>query len=184
MSERSRRLLRSPAKKDPPFVALWRVSEDAFWSKAGRWYSGSGMTTRCDPARAVHLKILPDGDPQKLPRMVPTMDWAPPSFPTNPSTMRKSSATLRGPGPASLNSGYGSTDRSIEKGAPFWKATGVFWRASKCPGWNEPTRRSAVNSEEFSEQEPRRPRISRAEITQHVADLGRGFAARRKGRLL
>src|ERR1700730_313444 len=32
------------------------------------------------------------------------------------------------PGPASLNSGYGSTHRSIESGAPFGKGRGLFLR--------------------------------------------------------
>jgi hypothetical protein len=43
---------------------------------------------------------------------------------------------IRGPGPASLSSGYGSTHRSINCGVPFWKGTGVFWRAGRGPEWN------------------------------------------------
>src|SRR5712671_638105 len=35
--------------------------------------------------RTISPEILPDGNPHKLPRMVPTRDWAPPSFPTHPS---------------------------------------------------------------------------------------------------
>ena len=33
---------------------------------------------------------------------------------------------IRGPRPASLNSGYGSTHRSIVSGVPLGKGTGVF----------------------------------------------------------
>jgi hypothetical protein len=41
-----------------------------------------------------------------------------------------------GPGPASLNSGYGSTHRSIVSGVPLGKGMGVFWRAGRGPEWN------------------------------------------------
>ena len=40
---------------------------------------------------------------------------------------------IRGPGPASLNSGYGSTHRSINYGVPFGKGMGVFSRSGQHP---------------------------------------------------
>jgi hypothetical protein len=40
--------------------------------------------------------------------------------------MRATSSATLGPGPASLNSGYGSRKRSIKSGAPFGRARGCF----------------------------------------------------------
>jgi len=50
-----------------------------------------------------------------------------------------------GAGTASLNNGYGSTHRSIESGAPFWKGTG-----------GGGSRRSAGHARESREQETTR----------------------------
>ena len=82
------------------------------------------------PARS-SFEILTDGNPHKIPWMVPTRDWAPPSFPPHPSyDCNPYRPPLRGPGPASLNSGYGGErKRSINSGVPLGKGTGVFWRA-------------------------------------------------------
>jgi hypothetical protein len=49
------------------------------------------------------------------PHFLPTFPWR-----------QRSSATLGGLGPVSLNSGYGSTHRSIDCGVPLRKGTGVF----------------------------------------------------------
>jgi hypothetical protein len=70
----------------------------------------------------------------------------------------------KGPGPASLTSGYGSTHRSINSGVPFWKGMGVFWRAGRGPEWNAPMRREAVNSGNFRNRNGVDPENSRAEI--------------------
>ena len=47
---------------------------------------------------------------------------------------------LKGPGPASLNSGYGSTHRSINSGVPLGKGPGVFWQAGGRPAWTRAPR--------------------------------------------
>src|SRR5690242_1897677 len=57
--------------------------------------------------------------------------------------------------------------------SPFKKRTGVFWRAGRGPEWNAPTRRAAVNSGN-SRTGTSSTAISRAELIQHVSDLGRG----------
>jgi hypothetical protein len=80
------------------------------------------------PARS-RFQILPDGNPQKVPRMVPTRDWAP-LFSRPPFHEGNVIGHTRGPGPASLNSGYGSTHRSINYGVPLRKGTGRFSPAS------------------------------------------------------
>ena len=43
---------------------------------------GGGLTST---SRCCLGILLLNGNPQKVPRMVPTRDWAPPSFPTHPS---------------------------------------------------------------------------------------------------
>jgi len=68
--------------------------------------------------------------------MVPTRDSAPPSFPTLPFNDGNVIGHIRGPGPASLNSGYGSTHRSINYGVPFGKGMGVFSRSGQHPVGN------------------------------------------------
>jgi len=44
----------------PAFVALRRASEHVFWSNAVDRYSGSEITTRCDPTRAVLQLVYPN----------------------------------------------------------------------------------------------------------------------------
>ena len=77
------------------------------------------------------LNFLIDGNPHKLPRMVPARDWAPPSFPYPPFHDGNGHQPRSEPGPASLNSGYGSTHRSINYGVPFGKGMGVFSRSGQ-----------------------------------------------------
>jgi hypothetical protein len=60
MSEEFETALRPPARMALAFVALWRASEHVFWSKAVDRYSGSEITTRCDPARAVLRLVYPN----------------------------------------------------------------------------------------------------------------------------
>ena len=100
-----------------PFVAFWHGLLDAFWIEGwvNEVYSASRIT---------------DGNPHKVPRMVPTRDWAPPLFLPVPFHEGNVIGHARGPGPASLNSGYGSTHRSINSGVPFGKGTGRFSPAS------------------------------------------------------
>ena len=72
------------------------------------------------------LGFFPDGNPHRIPRMVPVQDWAPPLF-SRPSAKPTSSATVSGPGPASLLKRYGAVDRSINSGVPFGKGGGWFF---------------------------------------------------------
>jgi hypothetical protein len=65
-------------------------------------------------------KFFSDGNPRKIPWMVPTRDWAP-LFSRPALHEGNVIGHAKGPGPASLNSGYGSTHRSINCGVPFWK---------------------------------------------------------------
>jgi hypothetical protein len=71
----------------------------------------------------------------------------------------------KGPGPASLKSGYGSRHRSIEKGDPFGRPGGRSRGAGS--GFGMAHANAAVGSHlaEFSEQERRRPGISRSQIS-------------------
>ena len=71
------------------------------------------------------------GTRRKFLGWVPYQGLGTPSFPNRSSMTATVVARMRGPGPARLNSGYGSTHRSIESGAPFGKGTGVFWRAGR-----------------------------------------------------
>ena len=95
----------------------------------------------------------------------PIRDWGTPLFLLPGTSMRATVINhTRGPGPASLNSGYGSRKRSIYSGVPFWKGMGVFWRAGRGPEWNAPRRRSAVNSGNFRNRNGVDRESSRAEI--------------------
>jgi hypothetical protein len=70
------------------------------------------------------FQILPDGNPHKVPWMVPTRGLGTPSFPTHPSMRATVINHASGPGPVSLPERYGSTHRSTESGVPFRKGTG------------------------------------------------------------
>jgi hypothetical protein len=65
--------------------------------------------------------------------MEPTRDWAPPSFPVHLFMAGNVVGPHSGPGPASLNGGYGSTHRSIDSGVPFGKGTGLFFAGRQRP---------------------------------------------------
>ena len=105
--------------------------------------------------------------------MVPARDWAPPpSFPTLPFNDGNGHQPRSGPGPASLNSGYGSTHRSINYGVPFGKGMGVFSRSGQRPVEN-----SAPVSNQLGEI---LGTGTASNGDQQVTDFGRGFAAHRK----
>ena len=74
----------------------------------------------------------------------------------------------RGPGPASLNSGYGSTHRSINCGVPFGKGMGVFWRAGGRPAWTSAPRGGGIRRVLPGESQ------RSGEITRHAENAGRG----------
>jgi hypothetical protein len=78
--------------------------------------------------------------------MVPTRDSAPSLFSYPSFHDGNVIGHIRGPGPASLNSGYGSTHRSINYGVPFGKGMGVFSRSGQHPVEN-----SAPVSNQFGE---------------------------------
>ncbi len=123
----------------PPFLALWRASEHAFWSKAVDRLRRDAIR----PARSI-LKFSPMETRKSF------LGWyqpwiGHPPFSYQPFHDEKSLATLRGPGPASLNSATGRRIVPSKSGAPFGTGT-LFLRPVRCPGWNELTRRSAVNS--------------------------------------
>jgi hypothetical protein len=80
-------------------LAFWRASEDAFSSSMGTRKSFLGWY---------------------LPGIGHPLFSYPPFDEGNGHQPRS------GPGPASLNSGYGSTHRSINSGVPLGKGTGVF----------------------------------------------------------
>src|SRR5216684_7279570 len=71
--------------------------------------------------RTISPEILPDGNPHKLPRMVPTRDWAPPLVSYPPFHDGNGHQPRSGPGPASLLERYGKRKRSINSGVPFGK---------------------------------------------------------------
>jgi hypothetical protein len=56
----------------------------------------------------------------------------------------------RGPGPASLNSGYGSTHRSINCGVPFWKGIGLFLAGRSGSGMERSNAAGSSEIEEFA----------------------------------
>jgi hypothetical protein len=108
-------------------AGLWRILRSQALSRdlqdrepglsgAVSWLLGSDRDSRSGPALQ---KILLDGNPHKIPRMVPTRDWAPPSFPTRLTWRATSSAT------------FGDRDRrastaAINSGVPFGRARGCF----------------------------------------------------------
>jgi hypothetical protein len=60
-----------------------------------------------------------DGDPPKIPRMVPTRDWAPPSFPTHLSITARSSTTI--------GTGTGEPQQRLRVDASFHQFRSPFW---------------------------------------------------------
>jgi hypothetical protein len=94
-----------------------------------------------------------------------------PPFSTHPSMTATIIGHAKGPGPASLNSGYGSRKRSIDSGVPLGKGRGCFGGPV---GVRNGTRQRGEqqSTRGILGLERRRPGISRAELIQHVADLG------------
>ena len=132
-------------------------------------------------ARAVQVSDSPDGNPDKIPRMVPTRDWAPPF----------SYAPLHGGNVIShARAGTGEPQQRLRIDASFHRIWGPFWKGTGCFG-------GPVGVRDRPET-PRLAAVSRScqgftgtgktrglefglggEISNHVEDAGRGFVARR-----
>jgi hypothetical protein len=144
---------------------FWRGSQDAFWIEG--WVNEVFSLT--------HYGWEPAEDSSDG---YPIRDWAPPLFPASHFHEGKVVGHTRGPGPVSLNSGYGSTHRSINCGVPFGKGMGVFWRVGQRPRW---TRNPAVRGSQqviLGTHKDRKPRglefSPGGVITRHAEDAGRG----------
>jgi hypothetical protein len=119
------------------------------------------------------LKILSDGNPQKVPRMGTLSGIGHPFFSRPPFHSGNAHRPhWRGPGPPSLVRCYGLTHRSINSGVPFGKGMGVFWRAGRVLHGREP--RGVVGS-------PGHARDSQPWWRNHSSrpECRTGFAARR-----
>src|SRR5580700_8771566 len=95
-----------------------------------------------------------------------------------PPSMRATVIKPRsGPGPASRSERYGNRKRSIDSGVPLGKGTGCFGgpvglrNGTRQRGGQQSTR-GILGTGTASTKD------------QHLADFGRGFAARREGGLL
>ena len=98
---------------------------------------------------------------------VPYQGLGTPSFPIHPSITATVINHTRGPGPASLNSGYGWTYRSIESGVPLGKGPGVLWRAGGRPAWTRAPRGGGIRRVLPGESQ------RSGEITRHAENAGR-----------
>src|SRR5260221_11846627 len=110
----------------------------------------------------------------RFPRMVPTTDWAPPFFPASHFHEGNVIGHAKGPGPASLNSGYGSTHRSIKSGAPFGRARGCFGGPVGVPHGREPRGGVAVTGVMPEIYSP----VAKSLITPRMQDGVRGASSR------
>jgi hypothetical protein len=93
--------------------------------------------------------FLLDGNPHKIPRMgtLSGIGHPPFSYPFHDGNII---GHTRGPGPASLNSGYGSTHRSINCGVPFWKGIGLFLAGRSGSGMERSNAAGSSEIEEFA----------------------------------
>jgi len=138
-----------------------------FHSRNKGWRWGIGAVSANKPI----LNFLIDGNPHKVPWMVPTRDWAPPLF--LPTLSMTATVINHGRG-RDRRAARSATGRGNDPSIPesLWgRARGCF-DGSVGVRNGTPTRRAAVNSGN-SRTERRRPGISRAELV-HVADLGGG----------
>jgi hypothetical protein len=148
---------RSPAKKDSPIRGpLARFRGRVMVERWVDRYSGSEMTPRCDPARAVHLQNSPRWRPAKASSDGTNQGFGIPSFPTRRSmaaNIISRAGTGTGEPPGALRE-----EETIHQNGTRLDGYGAFLRAGQCPGWTRNpkprgSRRSAGHARDSREQE-------------------------------
>jgi hypothetical protein len=89
---------------------------------------GGGLTST---SRCCLGILLLNGNPQKVPRMVPTRDWAPPSFPTHPSMTGNHHQPHSGTGTGEPQQRLRVDASFHQLRSPVWEGHGVFSRSGQ-----------------------------------------------------
>ncbi len=123
------------------------------------------------------VRDIADGNLDKIQRMGPTQGFGTPFFCAPALSMKETLSATLGPGPAEPQRRLRGEASFHRSGVPFSKGMGLFWVGGSVSGMDEKprdSRQSAGRVRDYENRKPRGLQISRADITPHAEDAGRG----------